>query len=141
MTQPRKKHPKLLIGMIALLAMVGCESGEAYIDPPELFLDLGTPPARISQVEITNGAGQTVMSGRPNRDGDLTANPDLSTLDGTLTIKSTWTDGQVTTQTVTHTPNTRLSLTYNHSRNGYDVADAQNLSPAFKGDVREGSGN
>jgi hypothetical protein len=110
------------------------------IDPPELFLDQGTTPGPITQDEITNGAGQTVMPGRPSRDGEIIANPALAALDGSLTIKSTWSDSAVTTQTVTHMPNARLSLTYNPSRNMFDVAEVLGASPALTGDIREGSG-
>ncbi len=139
-----KKLPKLVLGLVALLAVGGCWLVDdiSFGDPPELFLDLGPPrPPHISKVEITNGDGMTVMSGSPDRNGELEARPDLTDLDGTLTIKSTWSNGNVTTHTVTHMPDRPISLTYNRDLRRFDVTERQIPSSSTDEDAPDGRGD
>ena len=111
----------LVLGL--LLTLGGCVPVD-FIDPPSLSMDLGPPPPpRINQVDITNGAGKPVMSGQPDGLGDLNANPDLSDLDGTLTVVSTWSDGRKVSQTITHTANTRIKLIYDRASQKFSATE------------------
>ena len=128
-----RRFPALLVGLLVTIGGCGID---VVIDPPHLTLDLGPPPPpRIVQVDVTNGAGKTVMSGQPDPLGDLSADPDLSDLDGTLTIVSTWSDGRKTTQTITHTANTRLALIYDRDLRNFVASEpAAAPSDAAKND-------
>jgi len=122
----------LTLVLLPVLGVGGCKEldrGTQGFSAPSMYFNLGSPPRpHISQVEVTNSAGKILMSGRLSSQGDLNSDPSLADLDGNLTIKSTWSDGLVTTQMITHTPNTRISLTYNNSQHGFVVQEIPSSS-------------
>jgi len=135
-----KKFPMIVVCILALWSMGGCDA-IPQLEAPDLTLELGPPPPpHISKVEVTNGAGKTVMSGRPSWLGNLSANPARTDLDGTLTIKSTWSDGAVTTQVLTHTPNMPVSLKYDRSQSMFEVAEKPSTASSAMTEVPDRAG-
>jgi len=99
----------------AALMLGGCPNmGMDGIDPPALVLELPPPPPHITHIITTNGAGKTLMDSGTGRQGQTSANPPLTDLDGRLTIISTWSDGRKATHQVTHTPGQPVNLFFSH---------------------------
>lgn len=87
----------------------------AMIDPPSLQLSnepiaQGPPPAvRGAGVEVRNGAGQVVLTGKTDDRGYIRGTP-TGRLDGTLTVVLTKTDGTKVTDTIHHRPDESVSM-------------------------------
>ncbi|MHA1113009.1 MAG: hypothetical protein ACTSRY_00680 [Alphaproteobacteria bacterium] len=116
----------LLLPLFAgALLLAGCPNiMPSQIDPPRLILELPPDPPRITHITATNGAGKTVLDTDTNRKGETSADPAPADLDGTLTIKSTWSDGRATSHRITHTPGQPVNLFYSHLNRTWLSLDA-----------------
>ena len=116
---------------VAVAAMLyGCAAMEVPDFPWQFMVDQPpTAPAAPQpvSVEIKNGAGHYIYAGPA---GKQSANPELSLFDGTLHIKTLWSDNKYTEQTLTHRPGRPVSL-------GWDDTNKQHyVIPTGKASAR-----
>ena len=104
----------MVIGILVLFA--GCCTGGVNVaDIEPLKLDLGP---YVEKVTVKNGAGETLYEGSP---GQISVDPPLEQLDGTMTITQHWNDGNTRNFTLTHEPNTQVNAGWDSDLGRYVI--------------------
>lgn len=129
--------PILLTSTVACALLGAC--AEAPLDPdtmsgPAIAVmspsDMPTVTIHPTRVTVKNGAGETVLDGKPDKDNRLSSGAGPARFDGTLTITTEYDNGTTKTQSVTHDPAHRIALAWDESSSRYVVKELTPPKPS-----------
>lgn len=138
------------IWTFAILAIAaGPVSGCAYIaehDPTARWLltlleDIESARApTVTNINIVNGAGETLYDGPRPSDGKIAANPTPEQLDGKMTITRTYSDGSTRQQALTYEAGKPVNIGYSSASNDYYIEPSPKPTgmPRFYGGFESG---
>ena len=105
----------MVVGM--LLMGSGCVSLE-LTKPPLIDLQSLDRDPYIKKITVKNGEGETLYEGVP---GQISANPPLAQLDGTLVITHQWSDGRTEMFVLGYEAWARVNAGWNSSEGKYEI--------------------
>jgi len=121
----------VVAGALALSACVAAPQ----INPP--VLELEEQPPSVTNIKMTNGAGETLYDGPRPSSGNITANPTPEQLDGKMTIVRTYDDGSKKEQTLTYEAGKPIKMGYSEATGEYYVDKTPPIvMPKFYGGFR-----